>query len=272
MNKLGITGSGGSTKGRFGAAVLGHLEKRGVLKDVKFFSGTSVSALHAAFMTSGSAAELETIYDGFTKKSDIFATNLIPLRGVASLDPIMKVARKHINPENPRNVEAVACAVDYSRKLFPKVYGSNLEMEFEEWMGVVRGSATVPVLMESTNKYRDGGVKEYIPLSHALTKCEKVIAISHSKLQKEGGPAEKKPWYVPTIVWDLWLTVDKAMQQEIKIGDFMDLHNANKDRIILIQPDEEFKYGSLHWSKKMMDHMKLVGDRVGSSVDLSGLG
>lgn len=264
---MGVVESGGSIKGAFGAGVRLALEKRKILRKCTYFNGTSVGALNSAAMSRLSAKELVALYKSLRKRSDVFSFAAYRFKGLFSLKPIMKKTQEALMGKLPKNVECVACTVDLKDATHPIEYWSNKEVkDFHKYLAMVGGSAAIPYFMESpTEPYFDGGIKEFIPIEETLRNCEKVIAISNSPVNPCEGDL-KKPWYVPKILWWLYVTIDKAMQQEVKKGDFMKY--LDDERVVVIQPKEKFNVGTFEINPEKIKYMIDAGYEAGMEADI----
>jgi len=258
-HKFGIGMSGGSTKGAYQAGVLLALEEMGVLKKVTYYNGTSVGAINSAAMTTLSAKQLVGIYTGLKKTSDVFKATwwkIWNLKGLYSLTPVLEKIKKSLKPSNPKNVEAVSCAINTEYTDYVKKYTSNRNTEFEEWFNFVAASATIPGFMEPTHGlWFDGGIQEYIPIEETARNCRKVIAIATSPLVPER-KKNKFPWPIKILMY-LFHSVDGAMYREIKRGDYRKA--CKKHRVLMIHPEKTIEMGTFEVTKEKMKELVAMG-------------
>lgn len=248
-HKIGVAMSGGSTKGAYQAGALLALKELEVLQHITYFIGTSVGAINSAAMTTLEPEELIEVWYSLKKRSDIFSQAWYKIwdwRGIFSLSPIEKKMKSLMNPDNPKNVEAVACTVSLENSWFEKRYCSNRIESFDDWFQGVMDSATIPFLMTNDKETLrfDGGLREYIPVQEAVKNCEKVITIATAPI-KDNEPEVYK-FSFPKWFWYLWRTVDGAMQQETKVNDY--LKECEKHKTIDIKPFEKLDIGTFEVS------------------------
>jgi len=212
-------------------------------------------------MTTLTAVQLVDFYRSFTKRSDIFKTSWHKIwnwKGLYSLEPIGKKVQGLIYPSNPRGVEAVACCVSIKDSDYKKAYFSNKNTPFEEWMGYVMASATIPFMMEPTHpgEWFDGGIREYVPIRESVRNCEKVISIATAPLLAQTKKEFKYKWPLQAPL-RLYRTIDGAMQQEIKLNDY--LKACEKSNVFVIEPVNELNVGMFEVSKETMTRLIDLG-------------
>ncbi len=270
IHKVGVAMSGGSTKGAWQAGALLALEELGLLKNATYFSGTSVGAINAAAMTSLNAKQMCDLYSSLNKTSDVFKAQwwkLWSFDGLYSLDPIRKLLWSKLDPSNPRGVEAVACAISMKDTRFMKGYWSNqTTLDFSQWFEKVMASATIPFFMapHRTGLWFDGGLREFIPVRETVRRCEKVYAIATTPVRSATHEDLEYKW--PRGLWYGIHTVDKAMQREIMINDY--LKECESANVIRIHPLEPLKVGTFEVKRSTM--LRLIDEGHARVMELLG--
>lgn len=177
---IGIALGGGGARGFAHLGVLKALEEKGIRPDI--ISGVSSGALIGAFIASG--LSYEKILKALKNKSVMAYSKLqYPRYGLFSLDGLRKDIQTLIKV---KNIE------DLSLPLFIAV--SNLNDGRVEYVkegdltNYLMASASIPVLfspVEMNGKmYVDGGLFDNLPISPLLNKCDIIIAVNVSPLQK----------------------------------------------------------------------------------------
>ena len=171
MGKTAFVLSGGGAKGCFQVGVLKKLTEQGIVPESIF--GTSVGALNAAGMAYAGFEELENVWLGIERNSDIIkfqvGTILFATRGLYSTKPLHGLIKKFVDNKIPQNVRPVVCMnqiytgqVVYTDPYDCHMYG----MSFDE---AVLASASLPLAMEPVNDvWIDGGIRETVPLRVAI--------------------------------------------------------------------------------------------------------
>lgn len=264
MMKLGAAISGGSTKIDYMNGVFCALKDRGIFDKIDLFAGTSSGAILSAVYGTLDPHEVRSVLGEFKKRSDFFQFYPWSLKGIYSLKPVRKILDKILKPSHPRDVNSVAVWVDYDYQDYPIVYSDRHEVGFDKFIDAVMYSATVPVLMHyKKNKY-DGGVREYMPMEYAKSRCQYVIAVASSPEKNPHVKAEKKPWWLPRIFWTLWVTVDEAMQQELKKCDF----ESEDENVVVIRPSEDLGLGTFDVDPVKRKRIAEIGYNDGMKAEI----
>jgi len=171
MHKVGLCLSGGSMKISYLTGVVRALEERGVKYTCTV--GTSAGAILGAALTTMTAKEFwEDVMTQLKKKSDVFTFSAYKLRGLYSLNKVHEMLKQYVSSNNPRDLEAVSCWIDYTYSSYPINYTSNKDnVTHEQYLFDCMGSSTIPTMMVDEPHWRDkfdGGVKEYLPLAEKL--------------------------------------------------------------------------------------------------------
>lgn len=248
-HKLGVAASGGSTKIFFQAGVSAGLQDLNLDNKITYWSGTSSGALLAAAMTTLSPHEFaDFLIKNVRKKSDVFLPTWYKFwdfKGLYSLKPVKEKLERIIDPKNPRGVESVSCSVHIGDSTYEKFYVSNCDTEFKLWSKFVLASATISGLMELDSEdflWVDGGFREYVPIRHSLTRCEKVISIATSRRQKLEKNIKKNNYYWPIKGFLYFFnSFEGGTLKEIKINDY--LRACEDDHVFSIEPEEDLNVG-----------------------------
>lgn len=178
--KIGIALGGGGARGFAHLGVMEALAEKGINPDI--ISGVSAGAIAGAFIASGKspreALDIVKSYN-FTGISELN----IPKTGLLSSDKMKKGLLKNIEISKLEDLE------------IPLIVGvSNMLDGKPEYLtkgtlaDIVQASASIPVLYSPVNidgkLYSDGGVFDNLPVKPLLEKCEKVIGVSISPIQK----------------------------------------------------------------------------------------
>jgi len=177
---IGIALGGGGARGFAHLGVLKALEEKGIRPDI--ISGVSAGALIGAFLASGNS--YEKILKSLKNKGIMAYSKLqYPKYGLFSLDGLKKEINKHIKIKRIENLKI---------PLFIAV--SNLNDGRVEYIKegklipYLLASVSIPVLFSpvSMNKkmYVDGGLFDNLPISPLLNKCDTIIAVNVSPIQK----------------------------------------------------------------------------------------
>lgn len=249
MHKLGVAASGGSTRIIYQIGVAVGLEKLGIEYKITYWGGTSAGALLSAAMTMMTPKQFaDWFFKNVHKRSDVFKHSWYKFwdwKGVMSLEPVREKLFSIVDGSNPRGIESVPCAVDISDNAYDRINASNKQFPKDAWLNCVMYSATVPGFMEpihEDNLIFDGGLQEYIPIKHALTKCNKVISIATSRrveLQKDI-KKNKFFWPIKGLLY-LFHGINGATLKEIKVNDY--LQSCRSSNVFVIEPSEELDLG-----------------------------
>lgn len=178
--KLGIALGGGGARGFAHLGVLQALNEKGIKPD--FISGVSAGAIAGAFIASGqsprSAFDLMKEYN-FTGLAKFTGFK----NGLLSLEKMRKDLEEKIQVKNIEDLE-VPLIITVSNMLEGKVeYLSKGPIHT-----LVQASASIPIIfspVEYNGKlYNDGGLFDNLPIKPLKDKCEKIISVSISPIQK----------------------------------------------------------------------------------------
>lgn len=177
---IGIALGGGGARGFAHLGVLKALDEKGIRPDI--ISGVSAGALVGAFIASGYSYE-KTLSILKDKTLMAYSKLQYPKYGLFSLDGLKKDIQKHIKINKIENLKI---------PMFIAV--SNLNDGRIEYIKegdlttYLLASASIPVLfspVEIDGKlYSDGGLFDNLPISPLLQKCDVIIAVNVSPVQK----------------------------------------------------------------------------------------
>jgi len=178
--KIGIALGGGGARGFAHLGVLKALEEKGIKPDV--ISGVSAGALIGAFIASGFT--YSKILRALKNKGVMaYSKWQYPRHGLFSLDGLEKEVKKHIKTKLIENLKI---------PLFIAV--SNLNdgrVEYIKEGDLIQyllASVSIPVLFSPVlmdgKMYVDGGLFDNLPISPLLNKCDVIIAVNVSPIQK----------------------------------------------------------------------------------------
>ncbi|BAX82664.1 patatin-like phospholipase family protein [Labilibaculum antarcticum] len=178
--KIGIALGGGGARGFAHLGVLKALEEKGIRPDI--ISGVSAGAVIGAFIASGYTSE-KTLKILKNKSLMAYSKLHYPKYGLFSLDSLKGDIQKHIKTNRIENLQI---------PLFIAV--SNLNDGRVEYIKegdlstYILASASIPVLfapvMIDGKMYSDGGLFDNLPISPLLQKCDVIIAVNVSPVQK----------------------------------------------------------------------------------------
>ena len=177
---IGIALGGGGARGFAHLGVLKALEEKGIKPDI--ISGVSSGALIGAFLAAGFS--YDKILKALKDKGVMAYSKLqYPRHGLFSLDGLKKEITKHIKV---KRIE------DLSIPLFIAV--SNLNdgrVEYVKEGDLIQylmASVSIPVLFSPVKMddkmYVDGGLFDNVPISPLLNKCDHIVAVNVSPIQK----------------------------------------------------------------------------------------
>ncbi|RUT79079.1 patatin-like phospholipase family protein [Ancylomarina longa] len=177
---IGIALGGGGARGFAHLGVLKALEEKGIRPDI--ISGVSAGALIGAFLASGNS--YQEILKSLKNKGIMAYSKLqYPKYGLFSLDGLKKEIIKHIKIKRIENL-----------KIPLYIAVSNLNDGRVEYIKegklipYLLASVSIPVLFSpiSIDKkmYVDGGLFDNLPISPLLGKCDIIIAVNVSPIQK----------------------------------------------------------------------------------------
>jgi len=212
-------------------------------------------------MTTLTAKDLTKFYQNLNKRSDVFKATWYKFwnfEGLYSLDPVKEKLKGILDPSNPRDKEVVACCVSIKDSRFEKAYFSNKKLPFDEWFEYVVASGTIPFYMEPTHKdeWFDGGIREYVPIQEAARRCDKVISIATSPLHAKEITTYEYKWPTKALM-RIYRTIDGAMEQEIKLNDY--LKNCRSSKVYAIEPEQVLDMGMFEVSKEKMQWLLDLG-------------
>jgi NTE family protein len=177
---IGIALGGGGARGFAHLGVLKALEEKGIKPDV--ISGVSAGALIGAFVAAG--FPYDKILKAMKNKGVMaYSKWQYPRHGLFSLNGLEKEIKKHIKTKRIEKLKI---------PLFIAV--SNLNDGRVEY---IKEGALLPYLMASVSipvlfspvlmdgiMYVDGGLFDNVPISPLLNKCDHIIAVNVSPIQK----------------------------------------------------------------------------------------
>lgn len=178
--KIGIALGGGGARGFAHLGVLQALDEKGIKPD--FISGVSAGAIAGAFIAAGksprSAFDLMKEYN-FTGLAKFTGFK----NGLLSLEKMRKDLEKKIDVKNIEDLE-IPLVVTVSNMLEGKVeYLSEGPLST-----LVQASASIPIIFSPVDYngklYNDGGLFDNLPIKPLKDKCEKIISVSISPIQK----------------------------------------------------------------------------------------
>ncbi len=178
--KLGIALGGGGARGFAHLGVLQALKEKGIEPDI--ISGVSAGAIVGAFIASGKTP-MEA-FEIMKKYNFTGMTSLTRLRnGLLSLSRMKSNLDEQIQIKKIQDLE-LPLIVTVSNMLDGKVeYMSKGPLST-----LVQASASIPVLFQPVaykkTLYNDGGIFDNLPIKPLKGKCDKIIAVSISPIQK----------------------------------------------------------------------------------------
>lgn len=178
--KIGIALGGGGARGFAHLGVLKALEEKGIKPDI--ISGVSAGALIGAFIASGFS--YSKILKALKNKGVMaYSKWQYPRHGLFSLVGLEKEIKKHIKTKKIENLKI---------PLFIAV--SNLNDGRVEYikegdlLKYLLASVSIPVLFSpvemNNTMYVDGGLFDNLPISPLINKCDIIIAVNVSPIQK----------------------------------------------------------------------------------------
>lgn len=178
--KLGIALGGGGARGFAHLGILQALYEKGIHPDI--ISGVSAGAIAGAFIASGHSPE-----DAFdiikTYKFTGISEFTIPKTGLLSSGKMKTGLLQKIPVKKMEDLE-IPLIICVSNML----EGKPEYLESGSLADAVQASASIPVLfspVEINGKlYSDGGIFDNVPIKILKKRCEKVIGISISPIQK----------------------------------------------------------------------------------------
>ena len=179
-HNLGIALGGGGARGFAHLGVLQALKEKGIEPDI--ISGVSAGAIVGAFISSGKTP-MEA-FEIMKKYNFTGMTSLTRFRnGLLSLSKMKSNLDQQIEVKKIQNLE-LPLIVTVSNMLDGKVeYMSKGPLS-----KLVQASASIPVLFKPVSYkgvlYNDGGIFDNLPIKPLKNKCEKIIAVSISPIQK----------------------------------------------------------------------------------------
>lgn len=178
--KIGIALGGGGVRGFAHLGVLKALEEKGIRPDI--ISGVSAGALVGAFISSGYTYE-KTLKILQNKSLMAYSKLQYPKYGLFSLDGLKKDIQKYIKIKRIEKLKI---------PMFITV--SNLNDGRVEYVKegdlttYLLASASIPVLFSPVlidgKLYSDGGLFDNLPISPLLHKCDVIIGVNVSPVQK----------------------------------------------------------------------------------------
>lgn len=178
--KLGIALGGGGARGFAHLGVMQGLYEKGIQPDI--ISGVSAGAIAGAFIAAGhSPADAFDVIKEYNFSG--ISTLTIPKTGLLSLSKIKSILEKNISIKLIEDLE-IPLIVGVSNMLEgrPEYLTSGPLPE------IIQASASIPMLFSPVEMkgslYSDGGVFDNLPIKPLQDKCEKIIAVSISPVQK----------------------------------------------------------------------------------------
>lgn len=178
--KVGLVLGGGGARGFAHLGAVKALQEKGIEFDV--ISGVSAGAIAGAFLATGLGPE-EALNKLKNKGIFNFSRLHLPVNGLLKLDGLEKELKKYIKVENIEDCE------------IPFIIGmSNLNEGRIEYVNegplikTVLASSSIPVLFSPIEmngfQYVDGGLFDNLPVKPLKGKCEKIIAVNISPINK----------------------------------------------------------------------------------------
>lgn len=171
QQKIAWVLSGGGAKGSFQVGVMRRLTERGIIPDAVY--GCSVGALNATAYTYAGVDEMEKVWLGINRRSDIvtFQLSAIALmsRGLFSTKPLRKLIDKIVRKYPVPTITPTAVITHIETGEVGYVTPHNADNYKMSYVDAVVASASMPFVMEPINGvWVDGGIRETVPLSKAI--------------------------------------------------------------------------------------------------------
>ncbi len=271
--KKALVLSGGGVKGAYQLGALKALNEAGMLHGLQFIVGSSVGALNAAGLAYAGLRDLELIWLGISKRSDILGTAWWKFwnpKGIYHTRPLRNILNDLIEGPAPK-LEAIACTVNIGSGEIR--YVSSKDDSQEEFKKGVETSSLIPFFMEPTNGlWFDGGIRENTPLKHAIKKeADEIIVITTNPLGPESAGQYSPKW--PKIVSYGMRTVDYPMQAEILKNDLkrclernQELQKYRKVDLKIISPERKIDVDTLEFNPQKIREMITMGYEDGEKL------
>ena len=214
--KTAVVLSGGGAKGAFQVGCLKHLIEQGFTYDALY--GTSVGALNSAAMAFKGIEYTENQWLSIKGRGDVLSFNWSTLigwsKGVYNMKPLRKYLEATIN--GTPMAEAIVCKVHLLTGEI--VYSRSTTESQQDFIDSVIQSATIPFVMEPTNNYGDGGMREQTPLRQAIEDgATKIVAILCNPIADQADPIAEPKGFLKMVKYGM-RAVD-LLEHEVFVTD-----------------------------------------------------
>jgi NTE family protein len=188
MKKIGISLSGGGSRGIVHIGILKAIDEAGI--KISMVTGTSAGSIVGAFYCSGYSPDsiMEIIRETKLIK---YVRPAISLAGLLKLETIIPIFRKYLKNDsfNALHIPLIVAATDVRQ-------GKNAFLHDGELIKSVLASCAVPVIFEpiqlNGQVYIDGGILNNLPVEPLIGHCDIIIGSNCNPISENYQPGGMK--------------------------------------------------------------------------------
>lgn len=218
MNTIGLVLSGGGARGFAHLGVLQYLMELGIKPAI--ISGTSAGSLAGAFYAAGYSPE-ETLQFGKTEKFLNYSAMNLKNGGLFSPDIFEKIIKKYISHDQMEllQIPLYVATTDLTNARLSIFNSGSLSL-------AVKSSCCVPLVFQPVlheGAYlSDGGILNNFPVEALIGRCDKIIGVNVSSIDKAEGKMSYRTIATRTIQMTL---ANTAISQKVACNVYIEPPN-----------------------------------------------
>ncbi len=244
MKKIGISLSGGGSRGIVHIGILKAIDEAGI--EISMITGTSAGAIVGAFYCSGysPASIMDIIRDTKLIK---YVRPAISFSGLLKLETIIPVFHKYLKNDafEALNIPLIVAATNVRK-------GTNVFLGSGELVRSVLASCAVPVIFEpiklNGEVYMDGGILNNLPVEPLIGHCDIIIGSNCNPISENYEPGNMRS------------LMERSLLMAIGVNTYLKKENCD----LFLEPEALKNFGGFDFSKA--EEIYQIGYQYGKTM------